>query len=180
MLWILTALSVLVCAASIGMWVRSYWAGESVIWKCWEPATLQERERGIRSGRGGLMFWRHWYSWKQLSETAPIRLRPGFETVKWERDPAPSHWVIFVNRPSLWNRMGFDLATSSSVDYQFTRICVPYWCLALIGAMLPGIRIGRWLRRRPRAGLCARCGYDLRATPDRCPECGSVTSGGKS
>jgi len=49
------------------------------------------------------------------------------------------------------------------------------WLIALFTAPLPGLAIIRYLRtRRSAHGKCRSCGYDLRATPDRCPECGAI------
>jgi hypothetical protein len=50
----------------------------------------------------------------------------------------------------------------------------PLWLPAILSAALPAAYAwsARAGRRRTRAGLCRQCGYDLRATPGRCPECG--------
>lgn len=48
---------------------------------------------------------------------------------------------------------------------------VAFLFLSLLMVKLISIPIRR-KRGRSRIGLCLRCGYDLRATPERCPECG--------
>jgi hypothetical protein len=56
------------------------------------------------------------------------------------------------------------------------RVTIPYWFLALLVVFWPVRKalIRRKRRRSSRRGLCPTCGYDLRATPERCPECGTI------
>ena len=60
-----------------------------------------------------------------------------------------------------WNSItGWELGVSGWIP-TIACLALPLWKL-----------VRRAKIKQP--GLCATCGYDLRATPDRCPECGSV------
>jgi hypothetical protein len=54
---------------------------------------------------------------------------------------------------------------------------VPHWLLAALSGVLPAGWYAAYRRNAKRRGLgvCTTCGYDLRATPERCPECGAAT-----
>ncbi|HEY7115447.1 MAG TPA: hypothetical protein VH475_02610 [Tepidisphaeraceae bacterium] len=72
-----------------------------------------------------------------------------------------------------WSALG---AAYVTIPGNFAEVRVPFWLAILISAT--PIAGWSWRRasvaRRRREGLCPSCGYDLRATPDRCPECGLV------
>lgn len=57
---------------------------------------------------------------------------------------------------------------------RYTAYAVPYWAPLAVTVVPALLVITRLVRRatRLRKGLCPGCGYDLRMTADRCPECG--------
>jgi hypothetical protein len=61
---------------------------------------------------------------------------------------------------------------------RFANFGLRLWPLPYLAALIPLARLVSAARsardRRDRPGLCRRCGYDLRATPKRCPECGAT------
>lgn len=106
-------------------------------------------------------------------------------------------WIVTAQRPSpfsvshsLWNELGFDsdcMVDSTKVSddgegitarHELRKVMFPFAIAALSLAILPMSYMGmllRWLNRKRRQarGLCETCGYDLRHSQERCPECGT-------
>jgi hypothetical protein len=169
------AVSLVLLLACAGLWVHSYFAydylvrNREVTWHVW-------------SGRGRVGVFVVW--WRDSTSGF---MPPRDEHFRYSQ-PSP------VNLPQpppfntlgahFWRFLDFEVERDVPVvppplgrTYVSTptiRIVVPHWFLMLLSLPLPALWLVGFLRsRRHRHGLCTSCGYDLRASPDRCPECGT-------
>jgi hypothetical protein len=144
-----TVVALVVCSALAACWVRSYFACNYLS----IPAGGRQWQAGWTTG---CLF------------VGPAEITGG-EPVFNDLPPlnimdaaAPGDPSYFFLRPL---PLGLRITRGTCVVF------VPIWLAMLLVGAVP---FARRLRRRRAVGVCSRCGYDLRATPGRCPECGEA------
>jgi hypothetical protein len=174
---VVTGLSLLLCVAVVALWARSYWYYDQV------RRTTERDDFYVNSYLGevqmlaGLDVWPGEHNRRLCYRAYPTGWSSGFPPKAREYRTAKWHALGF----------GFHKVEHGGMNpkggwIRGRRLYVPHWALAVCLAALPGLRLAliMWRARRRawrRArNLCPVCGYDLRASPECCPECGTSNS----
>ena len=174
-------LSAVLCVATVGLWVRSYTWSDSVVWR------RGPELRSIQSEPGEIAVD---FNANQQADRFP----PDHFGVLSECYDARILWppiqLRYVSYPAAPANVrhecgGFGLyVLAHPSGILAAEVVAPIWSIVLATAFPPLVLMGRGLhsvrrrRRFERFGYCVKCGYDLRATPERCPECGTVAGAG--
>lgn len=189
-------LATIACTCMLGLivsavfWIRDLGMHEEVYWfrESW-PTPLHYRTRAFAlstfDGRLTIGHSRFGLNYEYPDDVRSLGMPGDADDARSKRPPGNSfHHFRRQLKPPMFvpasNRLGFGHhrleSTKPAVSMFEDTYVVPLWLIMLIFAIPPL----RWLQlhRRRRIletmGACAVCGYDLRATPDRCPECGTV------
>jgi hypothetical protein len=172
-------LSLLLCVAAVIFWYRS-WYTVSDIWVFF-PSADTHSSWHLETSFGRAEFTRFY---QEFPRNMPRRMT-------WHYMSFPLDRIMMPRNPwgpgdqHKWHLLGFggSVITPESNPGMWpgsrsTHLVVPLWALTLLFALYPAWYAARWRRaikrsRQIRAGRCQQCGYDLRASKDRCPECGS-------
>ena len=151
-------LSLLLCLATAALWVRSYRVGDEIGWSSrWQWTAGGGTARGVI-----LLAW--------IKEPAP---EPGWHHYSFKTPPDYRDMEGLDFAPQF---AGFGLQAARQGDSRYYGVFAPLWFIVALELVLPiwcFIRFRR--RRRHDSGHCKVCGYDIRASPERCPECGTPT-----
>jgi hypothetical protein len=173
-----TALSAVLCVAMCGLWARGHWIEDRYYARFKLHYISLASYRGEIGSEFGAV-----YGSGSADLYAPAWVA-GYSNISVDRVPLSDYIHVveaqgrFKDLPHYHDVLGFRFHPRMDGDYRERGIAVPTWSLAVLTGLLPVIwtwRV-RWARRvrRFRAGFCFSCGYDLRGTPDRCPECGTI------
>jgi hypothetical protein len=178
LLTFVSAVSLLLCVAVCMLWVQSYRQGYLVGW--WgesdsDPTTIIEHRRDLAVSQGtfGYSHFMRAIHFPQGKPPRPLEPEgPVFVRFKTTPFPAANYHVTNLGVAKYLQRKLGD-AWAEHV------LLVPLWAIAIVSAILPGWWVVRYRRRRlvrqrQAANLCLRCGYDLRGSAGRCPECGTA------
>jgi hypothetical protein len=154
------------CLAIIALWLRSYWRADTV-----SLFPSPQRHWIVRSA-AGRMHGQQWLATNSLWEGVPNNYSSGAVSSFGGYLPMAGQFAGFGYHHGTGPFPG---TTIGGVD----SVLIPHAFFAAIFALLPGLWLRSAMRRRAiaarvKAHLCLDCGYDLRASKDRCPECGTA------
>ena len=184
----LTVLSLVLCVSLAGLWLRSYSTPGD--WLRLRLRDVPARSRLYDRGRWQTEVEHHFleliFSRGRVS-VAFTRYPERFDGGKRLGFSNSDHGALALwtaqGTAGTWHRWGIEAAwrewNAPGFLYAIRwQVIFPHWMLLVPFAALPALRLllRRFLTRDVphQRNRCRRCGYDLRATPDRCPECGTI------